>query len=79
MKQMPSVVKLLNAAPSPKASGTPQNDKGWTPLRIAVGVYRSGNFRLDAPTAKAIQELMVAAGLSTELEGQYRDQRGADK
>ena len=41
---------------------------GWTPLRIAAGVYRAQNFRFDVPTTKAIQELMVAAGVSTKLE-----------
>ena len=44
-----------------------ENSDGWTPLRIAAGVWRSLNFRFDAPTTKAIQELMVAAGVSTEL------------
>jgi uncharacterized protein len=68
MKQMPSVVKLLAERGAKPELWDSQNDKGWTPLRIAAGVYRSGNFRFDAPTAKAIQELMVAAGLSTELE-----------
>src|SRR6185503_3618335 len=68
MKQMPSVVKLLAERGAKPELWDSQNDKGWTPLRIAVGVWRAGNFRLDAPTAKAIQELMVAAGLSTELE-----------
>jgi hypothetical protein len=41
---------------------------GWTPLRIAAGVYRAQNFRFDVPTTKAIQEVMVAAGVSTKLE-----------
>jgi ankyrin repeat protein len=68
MKQMPSVVKLLTDHGAKPELWDSQNDKGWTPLRIAVGVWRAGNFRLHAPTAKAIQELMVAAGLSTELE-----------
>ena len=40
----------------------------WTPLRIAAGVYRAQNFRFDVPTTKAIQDLMIAAGVSTKLE-----------
>jgi hypothetical protein len=31
-------------------------------------VYRAGNFRFDVPTTKAIQELMTAAGVSTQIE-----------
>jgi hypothetical protein len=41
---------------------------GWTPLRIAAGVYRAQNFRFDVPTTKAIQEAMAAAGLPTDIE-----------
>ncbi len=67
-KQMPAVVKLLAERGALPVMWNSPNDSGWTPLRIAVGVWRAGNFRFDAPTAKAIQELMVAAGFSTELE-----------
>jgi ankyrin repeat protein len=66
-KQMPAVVKLLAERGATPTLWDSQNSSGWTPLRIAVGVWRAGNFRFDAPTAKAIQELMVSAGLSTEL------------
>ena len=68
MKQMPAVVKLLAERGAVPVMWNSPNESGWTPLRIAVGVWRAGNFRFDAPTAKAIQELMVAAGFSTELE-----------
>jgi ankyrin repeat protein len=67
-KQMPLVVKLLAERGALPVMWNSPNDMGWTPLRIAVGVWRAGNFRFDAPTAKAIQEIMVAAGFSTELE-----------
>ena len=60
-------MKLLAEEGAKPESGIDENSDGWTPLRIAVGVWRAGNFRFDAPTAKAIQELMVAAGFSTEL------------
>lgn len=66
-KQMPAVVKLLAERGAKPEWWDSQNSEGWTPLRLAVGVYRAGNFRFDPATAKAVQELMVAAGLSTEL------------
>ena len=45
-----------------------KNSLGWTPLRIAEGVNRTGNFRLSPPTAADLRQVMKAAGLSTELE-----------
>ena len=41
---------------------------GWTPLRVAVGVHRGMNFRFHVPTADALKDLMVRAGVSTEVE-----------
>jgi ankyrin repeat protein len=67
-KQMPSVVKLLAERGAKIDIWNEENSMGWTPLRIAAGVYRAQNFRFDVPTTKAIQELMVAAGVSTKLE-----------
>ena len=66
-KQMPSVVKLLAEEAPTSTSGT-EELLGWTPLRIAVGVHRGMNFRFHEPTAAALRELMVAAGVSTEVE-----------
>jgi ankyrin repeat protein len=68
IKQLPSVVKFLAEKGAKIEVWNQPNSNGWTPLRIAAGVYRAGNFRFDVPTTKAIQELMVAAGASTELE-----------
>jgi len=68
IKQMPSVVKFLAEKGAKVEVWNRQNSDGWTPLRIAAGVWRAGNFRFDVPTTKAIQELMVAAGVSTQLE-----------
>ena len=45
-----------------------KNVSGWTPLRIAVGVHRGMNFRFHVPTADALREIMVNAGVSTEVE-----------
>ena len=67
-KQMPSVVKLLAERGARIDIWNEENSMGWTPLRIAAGVYRAQNFRFDVPTTKAIQEVMVAAGVSTKLE-----------
>jgi ankyrin repeat protein len=68
IKHMPSVVKFLAERGAKVEVWNRQNSDGWTPLRIAAGVYRAGNFRFDVPTTKAIQEVMAAAGLSTQIE-----------
>ena len=68
MKQMPAVVKFLSENGAKIEIWNDENSDGWTPLRIAAGVWRSLNFRFDAPTTKAIEELMVAAGVSTNLD-----------
>jgi ankyrin repeat protein len=43
------------------------NRLGWTPLRIATGVHRTGNFRPSPPTAAAVRKIMESAGVSTAL------------
>jgi hypothetical protein len=68
IKQMPSVVKLLAERGARIEIWNEENDMGWTPLRMAAGVYRAQNFRFDVPTTKAIRDLMIAAGVSTKLE-----------
>jgi len=67
-KQYPSVVKLLAENGAKVEIWNKKNVSGWTPLRIAVGVHRGMNFRFHEPTAAALRELMVAAGVSTEVE-----------
>jgi ankyrin repeat protein len=67
-KQLPSVVKYLGANGAKVEVWNRKNSLGWTPLRIAVGVHRGMNFRFHEPTAAALRELMVAAGVSTEVE-----------
>ena len=44
------------------------NQNGWTPLRIAVGVHRGMNFLSSAPTAAVLREVMTALGVSTVVE-----------
>ena len=65
-KQLPEVVKLLAANGADVNIWNTKNISGWTPLRIAVGVHRGMNFRFHIPTADALRELMVRAGVSTE-------------
>ena len=67
-KQLPSVVKFLGENGAKVEVWNRKNSLGWTPLRIAVGVHRGMNFRFHEPTAAALRELMVAAGVSTEVE-----------
>jgi len=68
MKELPSVVRLLTERGAKVDVWNHKNAVGWTPLRIAVGVFRSDNFRFSVPTAEALREVMTAAGVSTELE-----------
>jgi hypothetical protein len=67
-KQLPEVVKLLDASGAKVEVWNRKNVSGWTPLRIAVGVHRGMNFRFHVPTADALRDIMVRAGVSTEVE-----------
>lgn len=67
-KQLPSVVKFLSANGAKIDVWHRKNTMGWTPLRIAAGVHRGMNFRFHVPTADALREIMIAAGVSTALE-----------
>ena len=67
-KQLPDVVRLLDAKGADINIWNKKNVSGWTPLRIAVGVHRSLNFRFHVPTAESLKEIMVRAGVSTEVE-----------
>lgn len=67
-KHLPAVVLLLAEKGARIDVWNRKNSLGWTPLRIAEGVHRTGNFRLSPPTAAALRKVMKAAGVSTELE-----------
>jgi ankyrin repeat protein len=67
-KQFPSVVRYLAAHGANPAIWNTKNKQGWTPLRIAVGVYRGMHFRGSAPTAEAVREVLASLGLSTEVD-----------
>ena len=67
-KQLPDVVRLLDAKGADVAIWNKKNVSGWTPLRVAVGVHRGMNLRFHVPTADALKEIMIRAGASTEVE-----------
>ena len=67
-KHLPAAVLALAEQGARPEVWSRKNSLGWTPLRIAEGVNRTGNFRLSPPTAAALRQVMAAAGISTELE-----------
>jgi len=67
-KQFPLVVQLLADNGARIEVWNRKNKDGWTPLRIAAGVFRTANFRFSDPTAEALRKVMIAANVSTELE-----------
>ncbi len=67
-KHLPSVVRFLAESGSNINVWNQKNALGWTPLRIATGVHRGMNFRSSPETAAVLEEIMTAAGVSTEVE-----------
>jgi len=67
-KQMPAVAQFLIDHGATIAIWNQKNAYGWTPLRIAVGVHRTGNFRTTEPTAAVFRKAMEAEGISTVME-----------
>ena len=61
----PAVVDLLADNGADPHIWKRENHRGWTPLFIAEG-YRFGLPRVSRPTVKAVERLMLAAGISTE-------------
>jgi uncharacterized protein len=59
----PKVVKLLAAKGAKIAVWNQKNKRGWTPLMIAEG-HRYGNFKPSFETIAAIQEVMIANGVT---------------
>jgi len=68
LKQVPSLVPFLVSRGADVRQWNRRNKQGWTPLRIAAGVFRGGMFRFSVPTADSFREVMAAAGVSTDLE-----------
>jgi len=67
-KQLPSVAQYLIDHGAKLEIWNQKNKYGWTPLRIAVGVHRTGNFRTTESTAAVFRKAMEAAGVSTAVE-----------
>jgi len=67
-KNLPTVVQLLSESGAKIEIWNQKNKSGWTPLRIAEGVHRTGNFRSSEATATALRKVMSAAGVSTAVE-----------
>jgi ankyrin repeat protein len=62
-KHLPAVAQYLAEHGAKAAVWNQKNKSGWTPLRIAEGVHRTGNLRSSAETAEAIRKAMIAQGL----------------
>jgi ankyrin repeat protein len=67
-KHLPAVAEFLAKNGAKIEIWNRKNKLGWTPLRIAEGVHRTGNFRSSPPTAAAIRKAMVAAGVEPTVE-----------
>ena len=67
-KHLPSVARYLADNGAKIEVWNRNNQKGWTPLRIAAGVHRGMNLRSSAPTAAVLREVMTASGVSTVVE-----------
>jgi ankyrin repeat protein len=63
-KQVPSVVSFLASQGADIRTWNQKNKQGWTPLRIAAGVFRGGMFRFHVPTADRIRQVMLSQGVS---------------
>ena len=57
-KHVPSVVRLLAQKGAPREVWTQQNQKGYTPLKIADGIQRGMNIVSSPPTAAAIRQVI---------------------
>jgi hypothetical protein len=62
-KNLPKVVQFLADKGARIEIWNRKNKYGWTPLLIAEG-HRPGNFKPSAETIAAIQQVMLAAGVS---------------
>jgi hypothetical protein len=67
-KQLPAVAQFLMNHGAKIEVWNQKNKSGWTPLRIAVGVHRTGNFRTTESTAAVFRKAMEGAGVSTVVE-----------
>jgi uncharacterized protein len=66
-KNLPAAVKFLAAKGAKIEIWNQRNKFGWTPLTIARG-YRFGNFKPSPVTVAAIEQVMLAAGVTPPSE-----------
>lgn len=62
----PSVMELLINAGA--ETFTVKNQAGWTPLKIAAGVFRQGTYKESSQMAALLRKVMTDRGLPTALE-----------
>jgi ankyrin repeat protein len=62
-KSLPKMVKFLADKGSKVDLWNRKNKSGWTPVLIAEG-FRPGNFKPSVETLTALQEVMLAAGVT---------------
>ena len=65
-KHLPRVVTLLAEAGADIDVWHRKNERGATPLNIAVGMHRGMNILSSPETAASIREIMLAAGVDPE-------------
>lgn len=58
-KHLPNVAQFLAGKGARVDVWNQKNKMGWTPLQIAEGVQRTGNFRSSAPTASVLRSLLA--------------------
>jgi ankyrin repeat protein len=69
-KHAPTVAQYLAAHGAKTDVWSLQNKKGYTPLRIALGIQRGMNIVGHGPSEAMIRQLMIAAGVPTPPQSQ---------
>src|SRR6185295_9513308 len=69
-KHVPSVVHFLAEKGARLEVWNRQNEKGWTPLKIAEGIQRGMNVVSSPPTAAAIREAMASVSANNPRQPQ---------
>jgi len=67
-KHLPAVAQYLGTHGAKVEVWNQKNKLGWTSLRIAAGVHRTGNLRASAETEAVVRQLMKSAGVEIVLE-----------
>jgi ankyrin repeat protein len=77
LKNLPKVVHFLARRGAKVEVWNKENKYGWTPLMLAQG-YRPGNFKPSFETVAAIQEVMLAAGVTPPVNARPADLNNSD-